>query len=90
MKGETRTIKEESTPKEHISKEAELYALTLGNVPQHLDFGSCLERQHSHWTVKRTESKERCQLGIRRSVLLRMGRNVSNWEKTLVLAYNSL
>lgn len=58
--GETRNDKEESTPKEHISKEAKSHGLTLGglpgNVPQHLGFRSHLE-QHSHGMVKRTKSK---------------------------------
>ncbi|KAM5233489.1 zinc finger protein 620-like isoform 2-T2 [Hipposideros larvatus] len=61
--GETRTQKEESTPKEHISKESESHRLTVeglpGNIPQHLDLGSSLERQHSHWIVKKTEPKRR-------------------------------
>ncbi|KAJ8784079.1 hypothetical protein J1605_008579 [Eschrichtius robustus] len=60
--GETRTDKEESMPKEHISKEAESHGLTLGelpgNVPQHLGFRSRLE-QHSHGMIKRTKSKRR-------------------------------
>ncbi|KAF6313776.1 hypothetical protein mRhiFer1_018908 [Rhinolophus ferrumequinum] len=42
--GETRTEKEDSTPKKHISKESESHRPTLeglpGNVPQHHDLGS--------------------------------------------------
>lgn len=61
--GETRTEKEESTPKEHISKESESHRPTLGGQPGnaswHLDLGSSLEWQHGHWIVKKTESKRR-------------------------------
>ncbi|XP_072797151.1 uncharacterized protein [Vicugna pacos] len=61
--GEIRTDKEESTPQEHISKGVESHRLTvggpLGNMPQHLDFGSRREQRHSQWIVKKTESKRR-------------------------------
>ncbi|XP_057560594.1 zinc finger protein 620-like [Hippopotamus amphibius kiboko] len=59
---EARTDKEESPPKEHISKEAESHRLTLGSLPgsvlQHLGFRSHPE-QHRHWMVKRTVLKRR-------------------------------
>ncbi|XP_008590167.1 PREDICTED: zinc finger protein 620 [Galeopterus variegatus] len=60
--GETRTEKEELTPKEPISKETESHRLALGrlpgNAPQHLDFGSSLEQPHSHWIVKKTKRRD--------------------------------
>lgn len=61
--GETRTEKEESTPKKHISKESESHRLTSeglpGSVPQHHDLGSSLEQQHSQWIVKEIEPKRK-------------------------------
>ncbi|XP_035978883.1 zinc finger protein 620 isoform X1 [Halichoerus grypus] len=61
--GETGAEKEESTPKEHISKEMESHRLTLGglpgNVPQCLDFGSSPEQQHGYWVAKKAKSKRR-------------------------------
>ncbi|XP_076985837.1 zinc finger protein 620 isoform X2 [Tamandua tetradactyla] len=51
------------TLKPHISKATESHRLTsgglLGNVPQYPDFESSLEKQHSHWTVKKSKSKRR-------------------------------